>query len=83
MFNISMSLNEEAVNTNFAENLIVLEKFVMSHSKKEYSVTFLKKYLKKELSSGDIRSFEKDILDSSFSGEELDEKYEWLHSLCV
>jgi len=82
MFNISMSLNEEAVNTN-AENLYVLEKFVLDHGKKEYSVTFLRKYLKKELSVGDVRSFERDILDSSFSGEELDEKYEWLHSLCV
>ena len=83
MFSISMSLNDEAIDVKLNENLIVLEKFVMSHSKKEYPVAFLKKYLKKELSSGDIRSFEKDVLDSSYSGEELDEKYEWLHDLCV
>lgn len=83
MFGISISLNEEVVNINFTENLTVLEKFVMSHSKKEYSVAFLRKYLKNELGTGDVRSFEKDILDSSFSGEELEEKYEWLHDLRV
>lgn len=83
MFGIHINLENEAVNLESEKNLEDLRKFVLSHSTKDYSITFLKKYLRKGLSTGDIRSFEKDILDSSFNGEELDEKYEWLHSLCV
>ena len=82
MFGIHVNLENEAVSLEAVERLNELEKFVALHSKKEYSVVFLRKYIKKELNTGDIRSFEKDILDSSFTGEELDEKYEWLHSLC-
>ena len=81
MFGIRINMEDEVVLES-TDNLKELEKFVELHSKKEYSVVFLRKYIKKELSTGDIRSFEKDILDSSFTGEELDEKYEWLHSLC-
>ena len=81
MFGIRINMEDEVVLES-TDNLKELEKFVALHSKKEYSVVFLRKYIKKELSTGDIRSFEKDILDSSFTGEELDEKYEWLHSLC-
>ena len=81
MFGINIRIEDEAVNLEQTENLYVLEKFVLDHGKKEYSVAFLRKYLKKELGVGDVRVFEKDILDSSFTDEELEEKYEWLHGL--
>ena len=82
MFNINcgveINLENEAVNSE--KNLKDLERFVEINTKKEYSSVFLKKYLKKELGIGETRSFEKEVL-SSFTGDELDEQYEWLHSL--
>ena len=80
MFGIHIGLENETVNLESEKNLEDLKKFVEIQTKKEYPVLFLKKYLKKELSAGEIRSFEKEVL-TSFAGEELDEKYEWLHSL--
>ena len=83
MFGINISIQDNDVNLESEKNLKEQEQFVFGlQTKKEYPTVLLKKYLKKELGIGETRSFEKEVL-ASFEGDELDEKYEWLHSLRV
>ena len=82
MFNIHINLENESSSIESEKNLEDLRKFVSLQTKTEYPIIFMKKYLKKELGIGDTRAFEKEVL-ASFEGDELDEKYEWLHSLRV